>query len=456
MRTLLVLTFAFGLVATAAEPPGLRPPGETFGRIVSKTEDTLRVSLPRGVLNRSVTIANAGTDLVVHPRLVANGRRNWFSSADILAGLIIPGMSDREKAVAIWRFLVDSRYHDAPAHKDIEMHDPVRFLNVYGYGFCDDSAVNFMVLAEQAGLKARVWGLSGHVVPEAFFEGGWRMLDPDGQVYYLEDDGRSIAGVKTLEQRPDLIRKYPSPYYTNAEKLVAIYCSAEDNQLAESYRKKSEAVHTMAFTLRPGESLTRHHGNWGLYFSSYDQIREPRNTPAERYGNGTFVFEPILANDVFRRGADAVTNLRAERVGGDWVLTSDQGEGALVYRFAGPYPYLDGAVRIAGHGRIALAFSETGETWTEVWSSVPGASVDTTVRLGGYFRIRTGRPTYAYQIKLTIAGEVRRLRFQSDIQVAPASLPALEPGDNTIRYSDNTAGERRVRIDFAYAIAEPR
>ncbi|MBI4622953.1 MAG: transglutaminase domain-containing protein, partial [Verrucomicrobia bacterium] len=427
MRIILILTLALGGAAPAAAQPGRQTPADPAAnrdarekrdqpaprapagihhRIVSNPDDTYRVQLPRAVLNRSITIANVGADPVVNPRLIANGRRNWFSTADILAGIVTPGMSDRDKALAIWRFLVDNRYHDAPAHQDIEMHDPVRFLNVYGYGFCDDSATNFMVLAGQAGLKARVWGLSGHVVPEAWFEGGWRMLDPDGKIYYLEDDGHAIAGVKTLEQRPDLIHKYPSPYYTNAEKLIAIYCSADDNKLAEGYRKRSEAVHTMAFTLRPGESLTRHHDNWGVYFTSHSSAREPRNTAREHFGNGTFAFAPVFENDIFRKGADSVSNLRAERAGDTWVLASDHGEGSLVYRFASPYPYLDGWVKIAGHGRVALAFSETGDTWSEIWTSVPGAKVDTTVRLGGYFRTRTGRPTYAYRLKLTLDGQV--------------------------------------------------
>ena len=46
----------------------------------------------------------------------------------------------------------------------------LRFLNIYGFGYCDDSAVSFSVLAEKAGLKSRVWDLSGHVAPEVFYD----------------------------------------------------------------------------------------------------------------------------------------------------------------------------------------------------------------------------------------------------------------------------------------------
>lgn len=452
MRTPLFL-FAIAGTVTAAPPgePGAHTaPAAIHRQIVTTASETYHVEIPGAVRNRWIAITNAGTETIVNPRLIANGKRDWFSTADILAGIITPAMTGREKALAIWRFLVVNRYHDAPAHTGIEMHDPVRFLNVYGYGFCDDSATNFMELAKQAGLQSRVWGLSGHVVHEAFFEGGWHVLDPDGQIYYLEDDGRTIAGIKTLEQRPDLFHKYPSPYYKDSARVAAIYTSAENNRAYDGSRKNSEAVHTMAFSLRPGESLTRHHGNWGVYFASRDAPRPPKATGKEHYGNGRIVFEPVFANGVFSQGTTSINNVRAEREGDGWVLTSGEREGTLVYRFAGPYPYLDGAVRIAGRGQISLLFSETGDTWAGVWNSQPDASVDTTVPLGAYFRRNEGRPMYAYHLKLTINGRVRALRFQSDIQVAPASLPALEPGDNTLQYRDATSGNRHVQIELAY------
>ena len=75
--------------------------------------------------------------------------------------------------------------------------------------------------------------------------------------------------------------------------------------------------------------------------------------------------------------------------------------------------------------------------------------------IGGYFRNGHGRPTYAYFIKLCLNGYLRKLKFQSDIQVAPHSLPALEAGSNTVYYCDDTRGQRRVRIAFAYDTKNP-
>ena len=417
-------------------------PTKTHSRTLTTSDITYHIRPTNGVQSRTVTLTNTGTDLIINPRLIVNNKRNWHSTSDILNEILTPTMTDREKALSIWQFLVDNRYHDQPAHNDIETHDPVRFLNVYGYGFCDDSATNFMVLAERAGLKSRVWGLSGHVVPEAHFDGDWHMLDPDGEIYYLDDDGQNISSIQTLQKRPDIIRKYPSPYYTDAEKLVEIYTTTHDNYISEWYRKTSESNHTLSFILRPGESLIRSHANWGRYFASR-YLSEPKH-----YGNGTFSFQPIFENDIYKKGATSVRNLKTQQN----TLLNTTRTGTLIYPFKSPYPYLDGKIQIIGSGTISLAFSEDQETWHDIWQTNSNRTVNTTIPIGGYFRNGHGRPTYTYAIKLILNGTISKLKFESDIQVAPQSLPVLHAGNNTVHYIDDTKGERRMRIAFGYDI----
>lgn len=418
--------------------------GEALARVVDEAGVDYQIDMVDGAKNKWVKIANVGDDVVVNPRVVVNDKRKWFTIDEMMAEIVTPEMTDREKALAIWQFLVANRYHDQPAHNDIELHDPVRYLNVYGYGFCDDSATNLMVLAERAGLKGRVWGLDGHVVPEVFFDGGWHVLDPDGEIYYLEDDGHTIAGVETLQKRPDLIRKYPSPYYTRTELVVGLYTTMENNRVSDWYKDNSETTHTMDFVLRPGESLLRGYDHWGHYFSSR-YLREPK-----KYGNGRFVFEPVWKADVYQKGVTSVVGLQAKQMGPDWVLVSDDGAGELVYRFESPYPYLDGRLVVEGDGKMGVSFSEDGEEWVPVWrSKKEGEMGEVTVPLGVYFRNGYGRPMYAYAVKLRVDGTLHRLRFESDVQVAPMSLPILEMGENVVRYEDASDG-RLVEVGFGY------
>lgn len=416
---------------------------QTHTQVVDERDVTYTVDMGDGVENKVVTIKNVGTDVVTNPRVVVNGKRRWFSVDEMMQEIVKPEMTDREKALAIWQFLVANRYHDQPAHNDIELHDPVRYLNVYGYGFCDDSATNLMVLAEQAGLEARVWGLDGHVVPEVFFDGGWHMLDPDGEIYYLEDDGHTIASIETLEKRPDLIRKYPSPYYRRTEMLVELYTTTESNRVSDWYKTSSEAKHTMDFSLRPGESLVRAYDHWGNYFSSR-YLREPK-----KYGNGRFVFEPVWKDDVYKKGVTSVKGLMAKEKSGSWVLVSDGENGELVYRFESPYPYLDGRIVVEGEGKMGIAFSEGGEEWVPVWRSQLEGVIEETVPLGVHFRNGYGRPMYTYFVKVRLDGTLKSVRFESDVQVAPMSLPALEVGKNVVEYED-ASETRQVEVGFGY------
>lgn len=53
--------------------------------------------------NKYLVIENIGDTDIINPRIVVNDRRNWFSADDILAGIFKPGMTDAEKAMAIFR-----------------------------------------------------------------------------------------------------------------------------------------------------------------------------------------------------------------------------------------------------------------------------------------------------------------------------------------------------------------
>ena len=416
---------------------------------------TYEIPLTGAVFNWTVTITNRGKTVVVNPRVIVNGRRDWFSTSTILNEILRPDMSDREKALAIWTFVTANRRHDDPCHKGIELIEPVRLFNIYGYGFCKHAAAALAILAESAGLRARVWELAGHVVPEVYFEGGWRMLDPDHKVYYFEDDGKTIAGVETLEVRPDLIRKRGGK--TEAEELVKIYTSTGDNHVSSGwYPEIAKAIaknpHTMGYSLRRGESLMRSWSNWGKYFSAL-YYHEP-----EVYANGRFIYAPEFASDRGLEGAEAAANVHVTLAQGTWVLAPATPErtGDIVYRFSSPYPFVDAAVELQGTiptgARMQLSFSENGGNWRTVWTSGRGTQTRETIRTGGCLRNGYGRPLYTYFLKLSLSGtaQVRSLRFTSDIQVAPLSLPALESGKNVVRYVDETSASRDVEIVFAY------
>ena len=448
---------ALGLLAAVLPACSGDRDSSAHRHLVSQSPETHFLRSRSAATPETFTLRNLGTETVIDPRITVNGRKDWFSIDSMLGEILEPGMSDRDKAIAIWRFVVENRSHEQPVHDHVEAHDPVRFFNVYGYGFCDDAATNFMVLALRAGLRSRVWTLGGHVVAEAFYDDSWHMFDGDAEVYYLGDDGRTIASVEQLADQPDLIRRNPSPVPEfTTEDLVRIYSSKDDNRPAGWYRANSAADHRMAFRLRPGESLTRSRDNWGLFVASRDG-----SEPAA-YGNGRFTFIPVLRDGLFRQGAleaAGVTEVMIDQRPHLVFAAGAGGEARLVYPFASPYPILSARARIVGElggdGYAWLDYTEDGLRRVNLWTTSEAGRTELEIPLDGMLRRDSRRPVYGYLLILGHTSEaagaewhLEELRFESDVQLAPRALPELEKGRNEIRYVDAGEGSRRVELIF--------
>lgn len=111
------------------------------------------------------------------------------------------GMSDRDKALAIFNSGVTFQHHDIPPMEYLQrvdwVLDPIKMFNVYGYSMCAVSAANMACLARYAGLPARVFALREHFVPEFYYDDAWHMLDADLIHYFPKADG-SIASLQEV------------------------------------------------------------------------------------------------------------------------------------------------------------------------------------------------------------------------------------------------------------------
>ena len=83
--------------------------------------------------NRAVRLENVGQTDVVNPWL-STGRNNLRTLDEIVAAAVEPGMSDREKAIALWFLQIRHRYH--LAGDGDELGDAVKVYNVYGHNPC--------------------------------------------------------------------------------------------------------------------------------------------------------------------------------------------------------------------------------------------------------------------------------------------------------------------------------
>jgi len=421
----------------------------------ASAEAVVALAPPEGASPQSIRIENLGPELLRDPRLQINESADWFDQPSLLAGALKPGMTDRAKAVALWQFVVAARQHGRPAHPSAELHEPVKFLNVYGAGFCDDAAAVLAELARAAGLPARIWDLAGHVVPEIYFDGKWNLLDPDGEVCYYEDDGVTFCDVESLQRDPDRIRRFPSPLYQNAEELIRIYGTGEDNRLSDFHERPRGPAHRMAYSLRPGESLTRSRRPGNHYFSAgYFE-------PPPELGSGQLTFVPVFREDQYRVGCAEARGLQASA--GHLETISESAEWA--YAFELPYPMLAGRVRLdcdlPEGGVLELSLSEDGKNWTHSAVVREGGRRERAFRLNPFFRNGYGDPVYGYMVRFRLRlppgarAEIYRAEFQTDIQVAPRSLPRMEAGENRVRFRQS--GNTLAQVTFTdFLSGEPR
>ena len=235
----------------------------------------------KNAVNRRLTLRNLDPRVAVMPHLRERGSPDLSSREGMTRAVLGPGMTPEQTSIAVWKFLVDRTYHYWPAQDDAEVHDPVKFVNVYGYGLCDDAAQNFAALCEAAGLKARVWGLNGHVVAESFYDGAWHMFDPDMGCYFRGAGGR-ILGVEDLAKDPSAITAtpYTPAGYATAE-VAKFYTTTADNGVWP--REEITPGHRIEPVLEPRDELTFDFGPARLVHNVF----APDQPPPPRAANGT-------------------------------------------------------------------------------------------------------------------------------------------------------------------------
>ena len=124
---------------------------------------------------------------------------------NIVKSFVKPGMSDQERAKALWTAAVKYRHQTAPPNEylagDWEAHDPVKIFNVYGYCMCCCCSALVEALNREDGREARGRILNGHSVPEVRYGDGWHMFDGSLITFFPDPDDGVAASVDEIAAR---------------------------------------------------------------------------------------------------------------------------------------------------------------------------------------------------------------------------------------------------------------
>jgi len=437
----------------------------------SPVEYTVGVAEKRTVKDLALTLENTGRVPVVNPRITVNGRLDWFDSDSMVTEAMGDAETDEEKVLAIWEFAKANHQRMTPPG-DRFIGDPVVMFNVYGYGNCGCISPAIVVLAQAAGYKARVWELHGHTVSEVYFDGAWHMIDGDTGRMFRDPDDNHILSVREIQDR-GLWRLFK-----------------KDNRGYEEHGYDTWAFsgHTMALTLRPGEKLVRTWKPSGKFYNYWAHSRyKPTQAwllPPTRYASGEIVFEPELNAEALERdavehqflvgraGGEGGPELRVEPPAAG--VEKTRRRGSLTYRVKSPYVIVGGKFeaeffrgRHSGGNWISVgvrnAWTLEREDARDGWVRVYGAActsdlgvLPTVVDFGHLFNTadRSREGLYEYDIRFEFAASdpagypvgMSDLVLTTEFQVAPLSIPGLQPGENTFRYRDDSADGRTVVI----------
>jgi hypothetical protein len=382
--------------------------------------------------NRSVRLENVGETDVANPWL-SNGRNSFRTLAELVAGALEPGMTDEEKAISVWRWQMNHRFHAYTA--DNEVNDPVKVFNVYGYTLCGNDAICLSGMWRDAGLQVRPARPVGHVVTEVFYGDRWHLLDGDEHCIFLLRDNRTIADEQEIVRDHDLIKR------THTYGILSRDSRDTDEFSASLYVYDGEPGgtrdcargHEMSMTLRPGEAIT---WRWGhlepVKYHGYEDIADWGPNAVDKVCNGLWEYSPDLAGDLWRGGSVVAEKVVA---GPDGLRPADDGEGRVVWRMAAPYVFIGGSLQAEGEG-VGFALSWDGEAFEPV-----EADLDRLFPPAG-----PARYGYYLECRLPPGSVLRSLRIANDIQMAPLALPGMVVGDNRFTYTDESPEGRRVRI----------
>lgn len=400
-----------------------------------------------------VRLENIGDEPVENPWIIVNGKRNWRTIEDVVAEVVRPEMSDREKALRLWWFQVNHRFHAFT--DDEENMDEIKVLNVYGYTLCGNDAEVLGHLFQAAGLKVRAGHPTGHCTTEVFWDGRWHLLDGDENIIVLLRDNHTIAGEEDIVRDHDLMKRthtygiLSSDDRFRDEFSASLYTYEGERKPGRGMRTK----HKMYFTLLPGEALEWRWESRGKYHGKPDLAKGWGERALERVANGRLIYRPDLRASYVRATAKTrncvVGETDAEMP--PVHVSAGAAEGSVDFPIGSPYPFVGGSftATAVGRGKVSAVLVLGDKERPLAVAEVNGRKTLSADLDRLFPHAAPARYGAVLRLAMTQGAGFESFWLRFDLQMAPLSLPELELGRNEVRYVDDNQ-RRRVRVTFAW------
>ena len=425
---------------------------------------------------------------VVNPKVLTDSCIDTSSPASVAAALCKPGMSDREKAIAIWYFLADKLFWagNPVEHIEGQLHyscDPTIVLNSYGYSECSNLGPLEVAYWRAAGLKARKVrnghdGKIFHSMAEVFYDGDWHLMDLTQLAYYLERDDKTIASGADLCKDPELVLRMVNETGFDPTWCTGDYVASKFGQMfgggttalpGSNYKEWTfPPEHKMDIVLLPGERFQRNWSNEGFYWNAWENHAQKKYTIEEElehrrkrcrqyFANGslTYRLDPKVAT--FRSFLHGGSKLVVDPEGTPPCRTSQPSqEGTFILPIDSSYVITDLSVkalvrRPAAEDRISVTYSVDGGK-----SYLPLLQVkETGEEVAVVAEVPILRGMYHVLVKFSFLSGgaepcgLRSAEVRARLQNNPRSLPGLKAGENKIAY-ESASQEGSAALSYVY------
>ena len=410
----------------------------------------------------------------------------YYSNQDSLISQIVDTFSnENDKLFCIYNFIKDRTfYYYYPENKlndnhysFQESHNPMKFLNIYGYGACGahgTAMARFAALAtKKRQYECEIAGL-GHVVADIKGSSTRMVFDTDREAFYKLLDNKYMASLKDMVLDPNIYLRtklFPNinnyiPYDSSA------YCNfynsrwpIDSNKIYENILGQIDSNKTTKFEFKikpfssvvffPDSNNTSFHKT--LVVGSNDTVKDKLYIPlVARTGT---INQQIKAGVSINKILDSYTNLSLTN---DTINCSSQFS-SFVYQSSSPYTIGNGFVKFNllkkyANDSILIYFSKDMINWIPLFNSDSiNANTLKTIQLEINHLIKptVDSACYNYYIKFDIQNSnlsnqmiISNLNFSTIFQFSKFFSPTVIKGQNDIKIYQNGNNHLKVDIDW--------
>lgn len=444
------------------------------------------------VLLAASGLASPARAQVCNLKIVTDANPDYSDIGSMIHSITSRWDQAKDKCWALWYWTHIARRQTAPVIlHGMELTDPIRQFNDYGYTMCSTIAGTNCAVWGAMGLDVKFWDISLHTVPEVHYDGKYHMYDNSLSAIYTLCDGRTVAGVEDIgaegaceasggRLEPGHIARYhclnstsPNGFLTGCDTIRSMaeeYRCFNPNGLKYRYYYNNwDLGHRYILNLRDGEVYTRHYhrldaerpnrakqGRKAQYEAdpAYFVPNEGKDPEAAnpRYairGNGIRTWTPPLTPAGLAKSAYSMSGVKAAAPSG--VEPAKPGQpGQVVFKVEGANVITSLTVRaeftLKGPGDwAAVSFRSTNGGWKELWrSGKPGEEAvqkTLTGEVNGAYDILVKVELLAHQTPSN--ARLKSISFQTVTMLNSKTQPTLRLGKNTVYVG---AGEQTESI----------